>query len=274
MSVKKVDGSQSLTRGIHLIEFLSDYPNGCSLQEIAELTDLNKSTAHRLLSCLQSLGYVTPTHTPGSYRITSRLASVGNKAISSLNIIGVAASHLERLNLATGETVNFSIRESDHCVLIYKLEPTTGLLRTRSYVGQHQEMYCSGMGKQYLAFSPEGYLEQYWESNRERFVKFTSTTIVDINVMRHELARVREEKISYDREENELGVGCIAAPIFDLRGRVDHAVSVSIPTNRMNEERRLQLADMVKTTAREISRELGGADFIEPVAELKAQAQA
>lgn len=261
MPEKKIDGSQSLSRGIFLIEFLSDFPNGCTLQKIAEMTDLNKSTAHRLLSCLQSLGYVTPTHTPGSYRITSRFAAVGNKAIASLNIIGVAAPYLERLNLETGDTVNFSIRENDHCVLIYKLEPTTGLLRTRSYVGQRQEMYCSGMGKQYLAFSPEGYLEKYWEGNKERFVRFTSTTIVDINVMRHELARVREEKVSYDREENELGVGCIAAPIFDLKGRVDYAVSVSIPTNRMNEERRLQLADLVKATAQEISRELGGAEY-------------
>ncbi|VTN12553.1 YiaKLMNOPQRS operon repressor [Raoultella terrigena] len=49
----------------------------------------------------------------------------------------MAAPHLEALNLSTGETINFSSREDDHAILIYKLEPTTGMLRTRAYIGQH-----------------------------------------------------------------------------------------------------------------------------------------
>ncbi len=49
----------------------------------------------------------------------------------------MAAPHLEALNLSTGETINFSSREDDHAILIYKLEPTTGMLRTRAYIDQH-----------------------------------------------------------------------------------------------------------------------------------------
>jgi DNA-binding IclR family transcriptional regulator len=48
--------------------------------------------------------------------------------------------------------VNFSSREDDHAILIYKLEPTTGMLRTRAYIGQHMPLYCSAMGKIYMAF--------------------------------------------------------------------------------------------------------------------------
>lgn len=90
------------------------------------------------------------------------------KALSSLNIIHVAAPHLEALNIATGETVNFSSREDDHAILIYKLEPTTGMLRTRAYIGQHMPLYCSAMGKIYMAFGHQDYVASYWESHQNR----------------------------------------------------------------------------------------------------------
>lgn len=140
-------GSQSLFRGLMLIEILSNYPNGCPLAHLSELAGLNKSTVHRLLQGLQSCGYVTTAPAAGSYRLTTKFIAVGQKALSSLNIIHIAAPHLEALNIATGETINFSSREDDHAILIYKLEPTTGMLRTRAYIGQHMPLYCSAMGR-------------------------------------------------------------------------------------------------------------------------------
>lgn len=137
---EKPAGSQSLFRGLMLIEILSNYPNGCPLAHLSELAGLNKSTVHRLLQGLQSCGYVTPAPAAGSYRLTTKFIAVGQKALSSLNIIHVAAPHLEALNLTTGETVNFSSREDDHAILIYKLEPTTGMLRTR---GLHWPAYAA-----------------------------------------------------------------------------------------------------------------------------------
>ena len=64
-------GSQSLFRGLMLIEILSNYPNGCPLAHLSELAGLNKSTVHRLLQGLQSCGYVTPAPAAGSYRLTT-----------------------------------------------------------------------------------------------------------------------------------------------------------------------------------------------------------
>ncbi|MGG8896392.1 IclR family transcriptional regulator domain-containing protein, partial [Escherichia coli] len=76
---------------------------------------------------------------------------VGKKALSAMNISHSAAPHREALNIATGETINFSSREEDHAILIYKLKPTTGMLRTRAYIDQHMPLYCSAMGKIYMA---------------------------------------------------------------------------------------------------------------------------
>jgi IclR family transcriptional regulator, carbohydrate utilization repressor len=250
-------GSQSLLRGLQLIEILSNYANGCPLAKLAELANLNKSTTHRLLQGLESAGYVTHAPTPGSYRLTTKFIAVGNKALSSLNVIHVAAPHLEALNIETEETVNFSMLENDHAIMIYKMETTTGMLRTRAYIGQHLTLYCSAMGKIFLAYGPEENFERYWEKIQPRLVQYTTNTITSLDRMKVELAEIREHRLAFDREENELGVSCIAAPVFNINGDVKYSVSVSLSTVKLAQIGIDQLAAAVGGTARRIGQEVG-----------------
>ena len=261
MPETRSDSSQSLSRGLRLIEFLSDYPNGCPLALIAERTGLNKSTAHRLLKSLQGHGYVAQTNIPGSYRLTSRLAAVGYKAYSSFNIVKLADPYLEQLNLELGHTVNFSTRSGNNYVLIYKLEATTGIFCTRFYIGQQLLLYCSAMGKMYLAHSPDEALVRYWNEEKASIRQRTPHTITDLDILRDELKTILAEGVSYDREENELGVICIAAPVFDIQGRVNYALSVSLPSARAGEAEQAAAAAAVRKTAACISMELGGGDY-------------
>ncbi len=254
---EKPAGSQSLFRGLQLIEILSNYPNGCPLAHLSELANLNKSTVHRLLQGLQSCGYVTTAPAAGSYRLTTKFIAVGQKALSSLNIIHVAAPHLEMLNLETGETVNFSSREDDHTILIYKLEPTTGMLRTRAYIGQHMPLYCSAMGKIYLAYGQEEYVQTYWEQHQTQIKSLTRNTITRLGDMYQELTSIRDKKMAMDREENELGVSCIAVPVFDIHQRVPYAISISLSTSRLKQIGEKNLLKPLQKTALAISQELG-----------------
>jgi IclR family transcriptional regulator, carbohydrate utilization repressor len=169
----------------------------------------------------------------------------------------VAAPHLEALNIATGETVNFSSREDDHAILIYKLEPTTGMLRTRAYIGQHMPLYCSAMGKIYMAFGHQDYVASYWESHQDQIQPLTRNTITELDAMYGELAEIREHSMARDKEENELGVSCIAVPVFDIHGRVPYAISISLSTSRMKQVGEKNLLTPLRETADAISKELG-----------------
>ncbi|HGM5834665.1 TPA: IclR family transcriptional regulator [Serratia marcescens] len=272
MSLKAVDekddkkdkplGSQSLFRGLQLIEILSNFPNGCPLAHLSELAGMNKSTVHRLLQGLHTSGYVTQAPSPGSYRLTTKFISIGQKALSSLNIIHVAAPHLEQLNLEVGETVNFSSREDDHVILIYKLEPTTGMMRTRAYIGQHMPLYCSAMGKIFMAYGNDDYPAHYWQTHQQEIQTLTRNTITELPKMYEELTDIRQRGMAMDREENELGVSCVAAPVFDIQQRVPYAVSVSLPTAKLQQIGVKSLIKPVLATAQRISQELG---FVTPI---------
>ena len=251
-------GTQSLLRGLQLLELLSNFPNGCPLARLAAESGMGKSTTHRLLQGLQSAGYVTPAPTPGSYRLTTKCVAVGQKALSSLNVIHVSARHLEALNLETGETVNLSCLENDGAIMIYKLEPTRGMIRTRAYIGQHISLYCSAMGKIFLAYSYAGQVADYWETHGDEIATWTAHTITDPSVMSREIEEIVKCGYAVDREEKELGICCVAAPVFDVMGGVKHSVSVSLTSAKLKQFGEKKLARLVIATAREISRELGG----------------
>ncbi|MBS1226808.1 MAG: transcriptional regulator [Proteobacteria bacterium] len=250
-------GTQSLLRGLQLMELLSNFPNGCPLAKLADEAGMSKSTTHRLLQGLQSAGYVTAAPTPGSYRLTTKCVAVGQKALSSLNVIHVSARHLEALNLESGETVNLSSVENGRAIMIYKLEPTRGMIRTRAYVGQHLSLYCSAMGKLYLAHTYAGTMASYWETCRDEITTWTKHTITDPKRMEKEIQEIRKCGYAVDREENELGICCVAAPIFDVLGRVQYAVSVSLASARLKQCGEKELARKVMGAARKISEELG-----------------
>lgn len=255
MQEEKNDANQSLTRGLRLIEFLADYANGCSLAHIAQQTGINKSTSHRLLKSLQGFGYVTPTEKPGFYRLTAKLVTVGGKNYEGLDIIKVAAPHLEQLNIECGHTVNLSVQDGNHVILIYKLEPTTGGMRTRAYIGERSPMYCAARGKVFMAFADDGFLDRYWEAEKHTFVKHTSHTITVKSVMEHELMRAREEHVAYDREEGEIGAFCVSSPIFNKGGRVEYALSISVSLSNLDEQEKMALADTSRRYAERITKD-------------------
>ena len=152
------------------------------------------------------------------------------------------------------------MREGDQAIMIYKLEPTTGMMRTRAYIGQHLQLYCSAMGKLYMAYDQPNYLSQYWKNNHDIIQTLTCNTITDLAVMKQELEEIRREGFAMDREENELGVSCVACPIFNFKGNVEYALSTSLSVARLNQLGMSYVLAEIKNTAQAISKELGWED--------------
>ncbi len=88
-------------------------------------------------------------------------------------------------------------------------------------------------------------MASYWESHKEQIQPLTRNTITDLPAMYDELAQIRETSMAMDREENELGVSCIAVPVFDIHHRVPYAISISLSTSRLKQIGEKNLAQTV-----------------------------
>ena len=122
-------------------------------------------------------------------------------------------------------------------------------------VGPRIHAYCSGIGKAILAFLDEQTLNAYLA--RTPLNAFTPSTITSRQALIEDLKAARAKGYSVDREEAVQGLGCIGAPIFDRRGAVAGALSLSGPVNQVLGERAEDLAAEVLATAAEISRFFG-----------------
>jgi IclR family acetate operon transcriptional repressor len=85
----------------------------------------------------------------------------------------------------------------------------------------------------------------------------TPHTIIKPQALREELRRIRERGYSFDNEEMEEGVICIAAPIFDRSGQAVAAISISGPGSRLKDGHISEAIEPVVAAATEVSGRLG-----------------
>ena len=136
-----------------------------------------------------------------------------------------------------------------HIILEKIKSPRT--IDTAPPIGAVRPAYCSASGKCLLAFSPE-YLHIYTGCALQ---KFTEYTVTDWGDLLQELEKVRCCGYAVEQNEVELGMACIAAPIFH-HGHITAAISISGPADRLAEEERDRVIQAVKKTADDISKAL------------------
>ena len=67
-------------------------------------------------------------------------------------------------------------------------------------------------------------------------LSYTKFTITDVDALNHDLDDIKDRGYSIDNEERNLGMRCIAAPVFDFNREVIAGISVSGPTSRVGTE--------------------------------------
>jgi IclR family transcriptional regulator, KDG regulon repressor len=86
---------------------------------------------------------------------------------------------------------------------------------------------------------------------------FTSTSIADLDTLRAELADVRQAGYAIDNAESTPEVRCVAAPIHDTSGETIAAISISVPSIRMTDDRLAECTLLVRDAASRLSGRLG-----------------
>ncbi|SEB54571.1 transcriptional regulator, IclR family [Paramicrobacterium humi] len=251
----KRNSSLSLRRAIAVLDALARIVERCgrggSLQDLTEETGLARSTLHRLLAPLTEAGLVERSDDK-TYGIGPFAAYLGGLYLEQLDLREIVRPHLQKLNELTGETANLLLRTGTEVIYIDKIE-SRAVLRMHSRVGGRMPIYCTSAGKALLAHLPEDVLEEVVNAGLPRR---TPTTIVDAHELRRELDKIRECGYAVDDVENEPGIRCVGAAIFDRNGRPTAAISIAGPDNRVTRDVLLELGTIVSGEAALISQRL------------------
>ncbi|MBX6353873.1 MAG: IclR family transcriptional regulator [Thermoflavifilum sp.] len=245
---------KSVEKACLLLEVVSDYPEGISVTELAEQVGMYKSTAHRLLNTLMRRGFIEQDRRTGRYKLGYTLLDLGMKLLSSIDLRREALPFLRELAIESNEVVHLALLDQGEMVYIEKVE-SSNTVRMHSRVGKRVPAHATGLGKVILAYLPRA--ETLALLDRYGLSPLTDRTITDRQAFLQCLEEVRRLGYAVDVEENEIGICCVAAPIFDHTGRVVAACSVSGPSLRMTPERMEALRPLVKAAGLRISERLG-----------------
>ncbi|MGA8153711.1 MAG: IclR family transcriptional regulator [Terriglobales bacterium] len=147
-----------------------------------------------------------------------------------------------------------AVLERDEAVIIEKVE-APGLVRLASWIGRRLDANCTGVGKVLLAFLPDDELDHLLKT--KDFARHNSRTIISKSALRRELKLVKQAGYSFDNQEDEPGVCCIGAPVFDENGKAVAAISVAGIASQIGTDRVPILARLVTRVAGSISARLG-----------------
>lgn len=250
------DGSvQSIERAMLLMEELAMHRDGCGVTYLANLTGLHKSTVHRLLNTLWSRGYISKDNETEKYSLGMKILYLSSAILDRMDIRKVAKPFIEELCHNTDEVIHLSILDDGEAVYIDKVESPSKSIRMYSQIGRRVPLHCTGVGKVLLAWLPEKEIDNIL--NSKGLKAYTKNTIVDIESMKKHLEYIRNIGYAFDEIEHEEGIRCVAAPIFDISGKVVASVSVSGPVLHVTQEKMPRLTTEVLKTAQSISYQLG-----------------
>ncbi len=225
------------------------------VSEIAHALDLSTTTAHRLLQTLLIRKAVQQDPTSRQYSLALQMLLYGKAVLDQWDFIRSAHPMLGELSKSVRETVFMGVLDDFELVYVDHVDSHDHVLRMTPQLGRRQPCHCTALGKVLLAHVTSAELDEFF--TRRKLEQITENTITRPEVLREELHRIGQQGYAVDQEEVEIGICCVAAPIWGMRGHVLAAISVSGPSTRlMKNGLEGVLKDRVVETATKISSQI------------------
>jgi IclR family transcriptional regulator, acetate operon repressor len=245
---------QSLERAIVILRTVAD-AEGLSLTEIARIASLPPSTTYRMLTTLQQHGLAEFEEASQLWFVGVETFRIGAAFLRRRKLAERGRAIIQALMTVTGETANIALAEPDGVVFVTQAE-THAPIRAFFRPGTRSPYHASGIGKAVLAFMADARRAEALA--RLDYERFTPGTLHSAEALGRDLAEVRARGYALDDEERNIGMRCIAAPVFDEMGTPIGGVSVSGPSVRVDDAFVARSAAAVVNAARELTQAIGG----------------
>jgi DNA-binding IclR family transcriptional regulator len=204
--------SSSARRIFEVIDLISRQPNGVSVTELANLLNVTKAPASRMLAGYVEAGLLErdaeQRHRPGM-----RLWSLGARALQNFRPAEIAQPVLLEAAKSTGNPVYMATVRGSFVYYISHAVPASPVVLLNDAV---LPIHACGPGKAILAFSSAETIDSILSQPLQ---SFTKNTITDRDAFKRELAEIRRQGYALNRGELDEDLMGLAVPVFDHRGR-------------------------------------------------------
>ncbi len=251
--------SKTLNEAINILDTLRDHDQ-LSLTQIASVTNMNKSSAYRLLTALVENEFVDKDNDSKMYRLSLGLLRYRPTLLNSKNLIKLAKPYLAEIVAKTGESAQLSVPTQRNTIITIDIENSKGFINLSESIGTQDPLHCTAIGKAYLAFldsSQRDLIIDQIELERR-----TSNTILSKKELRLSLEKIREVGYAFDDQEIVDGIRCVACPVLDYINYPIASVGITGPSSRINITEMNNYGKIIKEVASRLSHSLNSPDNI------------
>ena len=246
--------TRTISRAMAILQAFDETQLELGVTELSQLTGLDKSTVYRLLNALQQGGLIAQNVVTAKYHLGFGLLPLAGLALQNLDLPRIVRPYLEELAEISKETVSLSLLNDDGRVVNIEGINSSRRVRNVGWIGREMPAHAVSGGKVMMAFLPGERLDRLLAGDLKAQ---TENTITTREGLLRELEEIRKVGYAIAREELEIGLNAVAAPIWDHEGTVAAALSVSGPSFRLSGERLVELGRATKLAGDRISRQIG-----------------
>jgi DNA-binding IclR family transcriptional regulator len=225
-----------------------------SVMEISKAVKMSPSKISKMIRTWESEGFFEKNPENGKYRLGFGFFELGVVYAFHLPLRKIVRPHIEQISKELNITTSYAIFKNGKPIIVDRIQSVNiDLFPYR--VGFNLPVHSTSVGKILLAYLPEEEQDKIFGSYS--LMKFTDSTVVDINSIKENLRLVRERDYATDEGETYKDWNCISASIRNGNGDVIGAITLIDEESRTSVEKLFSLNGYLKEKALFISRQLG-----------------
>lgn len=252
---KLAAGSQSLERGLDVLETVEAEGGDIGVREIARRLELSPTIVQRMVTSLARRGYVDKNLETSRYRLGYRSLALGAHGGTGADYIVTARRELERLARDHGLNGFVSVLHGGRAVYLLAVQAEAPVA-IKVAPGSEMALHSTAAGKVLLASMSDPEARKLL--GHGKLAAVTTHTLTDPAAVISGLIKVRKQGFATVSEENIRGVLSVGAPIRDRAGKVLAALSVAFPRYLDASQTLQSVTPLVVAAAQRVSRTVGG----------------
>ncbi|MGB8364141.1 MAG: IclR family transcriptional regulator [Rhizomicrobium sp.] len=231
---REAGGPRAMSRVLRLFDCLAKSPEGLSLADLSATLAAPKSTLLNSLKPLAQEGFLVAAG--NLYRLGPRAFKLAADISSAWSLPRILRGYLRAIADATHETAALAVLDLEMRRFVYidSIESPQPV-RYATRIGMSGPLYATAAGRVLLAYQPEDYREKYLRT--AKLSALTPQTNTDPDVLRQQLAQIREQGFRISAGEAVVGSSAVAAPVFGPNDEIVAALSLGAPFERMEANR-------------------------------------
>ncbi len=245
---------QTVKKTLDILEVFLKSKSELSISELVEITGYHPSTIHGILQELAKRGYVRQREKRGKYSLGLSFLSFTRAINKALAIEDIVHPFMIELSKQVNEAINIAVHNENDAVNIAVVQPAQ---RLRVVIDEMTgiPLYCTGVGKIFLASMTNEEIENYFQNGE--LIQYTPNTITDKNKLMRQIKKIRRTGISLEYGEYNAEIRNVAAPLKDYHEKTIAAFGVIGPPSRMTRAKMKEMTPIINRYALRISKALG-----------------